>query len=87
MIFCSGCGTENQDNSKFCQNCGSSLVIQSNVVKIEKDNTGERKALYFESREERFRKAKQAALKAIKEKEIVARDAGSTVVYIGEKIL
>lgn len=87
MIFCSGCGTENQDNSKFCQNCGCSLVIQSNVVKIEKENTGDKKVLSFESREERFRKAKQAALKAIKEKETLTKDSNSNVVHIGEKIL
>jgi uncharacterized membrane protein YvbJ len=79
MLACSNCGTENQDNSKFCQNCGSSLEVQSNIVKTAKSKFTPL------SREERFRKAKIAALKAIKDNESAAPK--SQVVFVGEKIL
>lgn len=87
MLLCSSCGTENQENSKFCQNCGSSLEIQSNIVKVGKTNKGEKKALLIENREERFRKAKLAALKAIKDIESEDSKTKSNVVFMGEKIL
>lgn len=31
-MFCSKCGKENSDNSKFCNGCGSTLQQQSNVI-------------------------------------------------------
>ena len=85
MLTCSNCNTENQTNSKFCQNCGCSLEVQSNIVKIEKTDG----AVKFSplSREERFRKAKIAALKAIKDNEFSESASKSQVVYVGEKIL
>jgi len=85
MLICSNCSTENQTNSKFCQNCGCSLEVQSNIVKIEKTDG----SLKFSplSREERFRKAKLAALKAIKDSESSGSAAKSQVIYVGEKIL
>ena len=88
MILCSSCGTENQENSKFCQNCGSSLEIQTNIVRVHKTGSGESKSLPLNtSREERFRKAKIAAIKAIKDQESEESKRQSQVVYIGEKIL
>ena len=86
MLLCSNCGTENQKNSKFCQNCGSSLEVQSNIVKIGKNLDGEKKAMLLDSREERFRKAKLAALKAIKDQESEDSKSKSSVVFMGEKI-
>lgn len=87
MLLCSSCGTENQENSKFCQNCGSSLEVQSNIVKVDKLNKGEKKALLIDNREERFRKAKLAALKAIKDIETEESKVKNNVVFMGEKIL
>ena len=87
MELCTSCGTENQKNSKFCQNCGSALEIQSSVIKITKKNDGESKATVLPaSREERFRKAKLAALKAIKDTESESTKQRSQVVFVGEKI-
>ncbi|MDR2431449.1 MAG: zinc-ribbon domain-containing protein [Candidatus Margulisbacteria bacterium] len=83
MLICSNCGTENQDHSKFCQNCGSALEVQSNIVKTAKPAGGRFTPL---SREERFRKAKIAALKAIKDNESSGHNSRS-VVFVGEKIL
>ncbi|MFA6272769.1 MAG: zinc-ribbon domain-containing protein [Patescibacteria group bacterium] len=31
-MFCSHCGKEIIDNSKFCQNCGSKLIKKKNVL-------------------------------------------------------
>lgn len=87
MELCSNCGTENQKNSKFCQNCGSALEIQSSVVKVSKKNDGEAKAALLSSREERFRKAKLVALKAIKDMESDTTKQKSQVVFVGEKII
>ncbi len=87
MELCSNCGTENQENSKFCQNCGSALEIQSSVVKVSKKNNGESKAAALSSREERFRKAKLVALKAIKDMESDTTKQKSQIVFVGEKII
>ena len=87
MEICTSCSTENQENSKFCQNCGSALEIQSSVVKVSKKNDGESKATVLVSREERFRKAKLVALKAIKDLESDATKQKSQVVFVGEKII
>lgn len=87
MELCNNCGTENQKNSKFCQNCGSALEIQSSVVKVSKKNDGESKATVLSSREERFRKAKLVALKAIKDMESDNTKQRSQVVFVGEKII
>ncbi len=86
MLLCSNCGTENQKNSKFCQNCGSSLEIQSNLVKIGKLDKGEKKTVILDSREERFRKAKLVALKAIKDQESAESKVKTNVVFVGEKV-
>ncbi|MDR1997032.1 MAG: zinc-ribbon domain-containing protein [Candidatus Margulisbacteria bacterium] len=86
MLICSDCGTENQVNSKFCQNCGCALEVQSNIVKIQKTGSGVSKFTPL-SREERFRKAKLAALKAIKDNESAENTQKSRVVFVGEKIL
>lgn len=85
MLTCSNCDTENQPNSKFCQNCGCSLEVQSNLVKIVKTD-GASKFMPL-SREERFRKAKIAALKAIKENESAENSKKSQIIFVGEKIL
>lgn len=85
MLICSNCGTDNQTDSKFCQNCGCALEVQSSIVRIEKAE-GPSKFSPL-SREERFRKAKIAALKAIKDTESSERSKKSQVVYVGEKIL
>lgn len=29
MIICTNCNTENDDNSKFCINCGAKLVVET----------------------------------------------------------
>ena len=29
MVICTNCGTENQESSKFCYNCGAKLVIET----------------------------------------------------------
>jgi uncharacterized membrane protein YvbJ len=86
MILCTSCGTENQEKSKFCQNCGSSLEVQSTLVQVKKSGSGESK-FSPTSREERFRKAKIIALKAIKDQESTESKQKSQVVYLGEKIL
>lgn len=85
-MLCSSCGTENQENSKFCQNCGNSLEVQSSIFKVDKLGKGEKKAMGFDSREERFRKAKLAALKAIKDLENEESKTKNNVVFMGEKI-
>jgi predicted amidophosphoribosyltransferase len=84
MLICSNCHKENQEDSKFCQECGCSLEVQSNIVKIGKP-TGVSKFTPL-SREERFRRAKIAALKALKNAEAV-ESAPQGVVVIGKKIL
>lgn len=86
MLLCSSCGTENQENSKFCQNCGCSLEIQSSVVQTKKVGSGNAKLMTLNSREERFRRAKIAALKAIKDQESVDSKEKNQFVYLGEKI-
>ena len=85
MLICSSCGTENQANSKFCQNCGCSLEVQSNIVCIGKPN-GTSKFTPL-SREERFRRAKIAALKVIKDGEAAESAQKGQVVFVGKKIL
>ena len=85
MLTCSNCGTENQADSKFCQNCGCSLEVQSNIVKVGKP-TGTSKFTPL-SREERFRRAKIAALKAIRDNETADSSVQKNVVFVGKKIL
>ncbi len=37
-MFCSECGTKNQDGAKFCENCGTELEVEETVVP-KKENT------------------------------------------------
>ena len=85
MLTCSNCATENQVNSKFCQNCGCSLEVQSNIVRVGKPS-GTNKFTPL-SREERFRRAKIAALKAVKDGEAADGAQKNQVVFVGKKIL
>ena len=85
MLICPSCNTENQPQSRFCQNCGCSLEVQSNVIKVSKAADGVSKFIPL-SREERFRKAKLVALKAIKDNEST-ENSQKSVVFVGEKIL
>ena len=85
MLTCSNCATENQKDSKFCQNCGCSLEVQSNIVRIGKP-AGTSKFTPL-SREERFRRAKIAALKAVNDSESAESTQKNQVVFVGKKIL
>lgn len=87
MLLCSNCQTENQQDSKFCQSCGNSLIIQSNVTDIQSKEDIGTEPVNIESREERFRKAKIFALKALKNDGSEHKNSASNVVYMGEKIL
>jgi hypothetical protein len=84
MLICSNCHKENQEDSKFCQECGCALEVQSNIVKIGKP-AGVSKFTPL-SREERFRRAKLAALKALKNAETI-ESTPPGVVFVGKKIL
>ena len=87
MLLCSNCETENQQDSKFCQNCGNSLIIQSSLTEVQSKEDIGSQPISIASREERFRKAKIAALKAIKNVGKSTENSASNVVYLGEKIL
>ena len=86
MLTCPNCSTENQTHSRFCQNCGCALEVQSNVLKARKTLEAVSKFTPL-SREERFRKAKIVALKAIKDSESTESSKKSQVVFVGEKLL
>jgi hypothetical protein len=84
MILCSNCSAENPEDAHFCKNCGNSLIIQSNVVEIKK--IGNDKFTVLKSKEERLKKAKEMALKALHEVEYLPV-AESNLVHLGEKII
>lgn len=37
MIFCPNCGHKNDDDAKFCDNCGENLQESKNVIKDKLD--------------------------------------------------
>ena len=85
MLLCTGCGADNQEASKFCQNCGCSLEVQSSLVRVRKLGEGNQKFAAIQGKEERLRRAKALALKLSREQESQQRTATESV-YIGEKI-
>lgn len=74
---CPSCGKNNTSSDKFCLNCGAAL----NKKPPRRTKTSLRTTT---SREERYRQARQLALKMAQEPG--AKTTASPIIYIGEKI-
>ncbi len=85
MVICSNCSSENENEAKFCKNCGSSLIVQSSIIEIRKE--GDKKVSVIKSREDRMKQAKELALKALTEERVASLQEEKVAVHLGEKIV